>query len=86
DELDAGLAFFSPVSVQGRVNHAVGQILNATGIRARLGEICELRTPNQPTLLAEVVGFSRQTTLLTPLGDVAGLSPETTVVPSGREH
>lgn len=85
-DLDAGLAFFSPVSVQGRVNHAVGQILNATGIRARLGEICELRTPNQPTLLAEVVGFSRQTTLLTPLGDVAGLSPETTVVPSGREH
>ncbi|OJA72023.1 EscN/YscN/HrcN family type III secretion system ATPase [Burkholderia ubonensis] len=85
-ELDAGLAFFSPVSVQGRVNHAVGQILNATGIRARLGEICELRTPGQPTLLAEVVGFSRQTTLLTPLGDVAGLSPETTVVPSGREH
>ncbi|ASL49019.1 putative ATP synthase YscN (plasmid) [Burkholderia sp. AD24] len=86
DDLDAGLAFFSPVSVQGRVNHAVGQILNATGLRARLGEICELRTPNQPTLLAEVVGFSRQTTLLTPLGDVAGLSPETTVVPSGREH
>ncbi|HZZ05937.1 FliI/YscN family ATPase [Paraburkholderia sp.] len=85
-DLDAGLAFFSPVSVQGRVNHAVGQILNATGIRARLGEICELRTPNQPTLLAEVVGFSRQTTLLTPLGEVAGLSPETTVVPSGREH
>ncbi|GLU34085.1 type III secretion system ATPase SctN [Trinickia caryophylli] len=85
-DLDAGLAFFSPVSVQGRVNHAVGQILNATGIRARLGEICELRTPNRPTLLAEVVGFSRQTTLLTPLGDVAGLSPETTVVPSGREH
>ncbi|CAE6749997.1 type III secretion system ATPase SctN [Paraburkholderia nemoris] len=85
-DLDAGLAFFSPVSVQGRVNHAVGQILNATGIRARLGEICELRTPNHPTLLAEVVGFSRQTTLLTPLGEVAGLSPETTVVPSGREH
>ena len=33
-DLDAALAFFSPVSVQGRVNHAVGQILNATGIRA----------------------------------------------------
>ncbi|WP_090871076.1 FliI/YscN family ATPase [Paraburkholderia diazotrophica] len=85
-DLDAGLAFFSPVSVQGRVNHAVGQILNATGIRARLGEICELHTPGQPTRLAEVVGFSRQTTLLTPLGDVEGLSPETTVVPSGRAH
>jgi type III secretion protein N (ATPase) len=85
-DLDAGLAFFSPLSVQGRVNHAVGQILNATGIRARLGEICELHTPDQPTRLAEVVGFSRQTTLLTPLGDVDGLSPETRVVPSGRAH
>jgi type III secretion protein N (ATPase) len=85
-ELEHGFDQFNPVRMRGRVSRAVGLLVNASGVHARLGEICELRTPGAPPMLAEVVGFARQTTLLTPLGATDGLSPSTEVIPSGRGH
>jgi ATP synthase in type III secretion protein N len=85
-ELERGLDGFNPVRMRGRVNRAVGLLVNASGVHAKLGEICELRTPGEAPMLAEVVGFARQTTLLTPLGATGGLSPSTEVIPSGRGH
>ncbi|MCX4161463.1 MULTISPECIES: FliI/YscN family ATPase [Paraburkholderia] len=86
DELEHGVDVFNPVRMRGRVSHAVGLLVNASGLHAKLGEICELRTPGELSMLAEVVGFARQTTLLTPLGATSGLSPSTEVIPSGRGH
>lgn len=51
------------VRMRGRIHRAVGLMLNASGIQARLGEVCELRTPGERSVYAEVVGFERQTTL-----------------------
>lgn len=85
-DMARALERFSPLRMRGRVNRTVGLLVNASGIQARLGEICELRTPGEKPLLAEVVGFSRQNTLLTPLGSVHGLSPATEVLPSGYSH
>lgn len=85
-DMARALERFSPLRMRGRVNRTVGLLVNASGIQARLGEICELRTPGEKPLLAEVVGFSRQNTLLTPLGSVHGLSPATEVLPSGHSH
>lgn len=73
-----------PVTMRGRVSKAVGMVIEATGIQAHLGELCELVTPGEPTLLAEVVGFNHNTAVLTPMGPTAGLSPLTEVVPTGR--
>jgi type III secretion protein N (ATPase) len=86
DELTRSFGRFTPVGVRGRVSQAVGTLIHATGLRAQLGELCELTTPGQPSLWAEVVGFRNNIALLTPLGSTAGLSVQTEVVPSGRGH
>jgi len=75
-----------PLAMRGRVSKAVGMVIEATGIQAHVGELCELVTPGEPPLLAEVVGFRQQTAILTPLGATSGLSALTEVVPTGRGH
>jgi ATP synthase in type III secretion protein N len=59
-------------------------VIEATGIQAHIGELCELVTPGEPPLLAEVIGFAHQGAILTPLGATTGLSSLTEVVPTGR--
>ncbi|SFD02609.1 ATP synthase in type III secretion protein N [Cupriavidus sp. OV038] len=81
---DLGRAFdhFTPVAMRGRVSKAVGMLIHATGIQAHVGEICQLVTPGEAPLLAEVVGFMQQTAVLTPLGRITGISALTEVVPA----
>jgi type III secretion protein N (ATPase) len=67
----------------GRVAEAYGTLIRVTGIQASIGEVCELVSPHS-RLFAEVVGVTRQHTLLTPLGSLDGLSPSTEVVVVGR--
>ena len=53
----------------------------------KVGELCILRNPWEDwTLRAEVVGFVKQVALLTPLGDLQGISPATEVIPTGEIH
>ena len=75
-----------PLAMRGRVSKAVGMMIDATGIQAHVGELCELVTPGEPPLLAEVVGFRDNTAILTPLGPTTGISALTEVVPTGRGH
>ena len=84
DELAQAFARVVPLAMRGRVSKAVGMVIEATGIQAHVGELCELVTPGEPPLLAEVVGFAHQGAILTPLGSTAGLSALTEVVPLGR--
>ncbi|WP_020408625.1 type III secretion system ATPase SctN [Hahella ganghwensis] len=73
--------------VRGRVTQAVGTIIKASVNGVRIGEICELVDPEtQKSIDAEVIGFSRQEALLTPLREMEGLSANTEVVPTGRCH
>lgn len=67
----------------GRVAEAYGTLIRVTGIQASIGEVCELVSPHS-RLFAEVVGVTRQHTLLTPLGSLDGLSSSTEVVVVGR--
>lgn len=76
----------TPVAMRGRVSKAVGMLIDASGIQAHVGELCELVTPGEPPLLAEVVGFRNNTAILTPLGPITGISALTEVVPTGRGH
>jgi ATP synthase in type III secretion protein N len=85
-DLAQTLARVTPVGMRGRVSRAVGTLVEATGVQAHVGELCELTTPGEPPLLAEVVGFAGHTALLTPLGPTTGLSTLTEVIPSGRGH
>lgn len=86
DDLARSFGQFTPLGVRGRVSQAVGTLIHATGLRAQVGELCELVSPGRPPMLAEVVGFRHNVALLTPLGPTAGMSVQTEVVPSGRGH
>jgi ATP synthase in type III secretion protein N len=75
------------VEVVGRVAEAFGTVIRATGVQASVGEICELRNPqNDWRLDAEVVGIEREHTLLTPLGRLEGISSQTQVISTGRRQ
>ncbi|MQA40727.1 type III secretion system ATPase SctN [Rugamonas aquatica] len=73
--------------VRGRVTQVVGTIIRAVVPSVSIGEICLLRNPGEHTeIQAEVVGFARDAALLTPLGDMHGISNATEVIPTGRSH
>nr|WP_207914985.1 FliI/YscN family ATPase [Luteimonas arsenica] len=87
--LDA-LARVQSIERVGRVAEAYGTLIRATGLKASIGELCELRNPRGEgdasfRLSAEVVGVSKQLTLLTPLGALDGVSATTEVYASGRQ-
>ncbi len=76
-----------PIQVRGRVTQVSGTLIKAVVPGVEVGEICELKNPNNGQRIpAEVVGFQHQEALLTPLGDLIGLSSATEVIPSGHAH
>jgi type III secretion protein N (ATPase) len=69
---------------KGRIRRALGVIVHATVREVRVGEICRLIDPQtKATVLAEVIGLMDDMALLTPIGDLGGLSNLSEVVPSG---
>lgn len=65
----------------------VGTIIKAVVPAVKIGEVCVLRNPGEDfELQAEVVGLSRDAALLTPIGDMFGISTATEVIPTGRTH
>ncbi len=77
----------TPITVRGRVLQVVGTIIRAATPGARIGDLCILRNPEDGyELLAEVVGLTRDAAILTPLGDLRGVSTLTEVIPTGKPH
>lgn len=82
--LRAALRDLSTVAERGRVTEVLGTLVKATGIQVQVGELCELRSRQHLALRAEVVGFRGNSAILTPFGDIAGLSNETEVIATNR--
>ncbi len=81
------LAETKTLAIKGRVSHVIGTIIRAVVPAVRIGEVCTLRNPGEDFELdAEVVGFVKDAALLTPIGDMHGISPTTEVIPTGRAH
>lgn len=74
------------LAMRGKVMEAVGILVKASGVNARIGEVCELISPGGESTLAEVVGFSEKGTLLVPFSGLPGISTATVVIPHGRPH
>lgn len=71
----------------GRVVSAVGTLVRARGVNARVGELCLLSTLGGDFQMhAEVAGFDGDDLLLTPMGDILGLSSNLAVMPLGHMH
>lgn len=59
----------------GKVVEVVGTLVRATGLAARLGEMCHLLDERGELLqVAEVIGFSNGQTILSPFGAIFGVS------------
>lgn len=72
---------------KGRVLQVVGAIVRASIDDVRIGEMCLLRNPEDNySIYAEVVGFVEGSCLLTPLGDLKGISSDTEVIPTRKPH
>ncbi len=76
-----------PVTVNGRIKRVIGTLIYATLPSARIGDICLLVTRGEDfELEAEVVGLDNESVILTPLGDMYGISTNTEVIATGRRH
>ncbi|RSV34650.1 FliI/YscN family ATPase [Sphingomonas sp. ABOLE] len=65
----------------GRIVGALGTTLRVTGVRARIGENCEIVDAETGfSLWAEVIGLADGGAILTPLGDLRGLSMHSDVI------
>ena len=75
------------VDIRGRVTEVQGMIIKASVPGVKIGELCELVTPDdEKTGYAEVVGFQGHESVLSPLGEIMGISSTTEVIPTGKVH
>jgi ATP synthase in type III secretion protein N len=66
---------------RGRIVGALGTTLRVRGVKAKIGDSCQIIDPESDTTLwAEVVGLSGEDAILTPLGELRGLSTNSEVI------
>lgn len=68
----------------GKVENIIGLLIESSGPDAPIGEICKIcRNDNNSSLLAEVIGFRNDKTLLMPYGDSEGITRGSKVFSTG---
>lgn len=72
--------FISDPKVSGKLTRVVGLTLEATGIKAAIGDRCSIET-NEGPMEAEVVGFNQDLIYLMPTEEMKGVLPGATVKP-----
>ncbi|HET9822191.1 MAG TPA: flagellar protein export ATPase FliI [Burkholderiaceae bacterium] len=70
-----------PLETVGSLVRVTGLVLEAAGVRAPVGAVCEITSPGQLPVLAEVVGFDGDRAFLMPTGEVHGLASGAQVRP-----
>lgn len=67
----------NPVQSFGKVTKVVGLVVEATGLKASLGDVCHIIPDNKKDspIPAEVVGFRDNSLLFMPYGEIRGVRP-----------
>ena len=66
----------SSLEVKGRVTQVVGLVMEVSGLRLFVDELCLVEVPgSDEPVLAEVVGFRQGRALLMPMGNLKGIGP-----------
>lgn len=68
-------------TVNGRITEIVGMLIRAIVPQVKIGEICLIKREGEP-LRAEVVGFTQEEVILSPLGEMTGIGPSSEVIPT----
>lgn len=69
-------------AVMGRITEVVGMLIRAVVPKVRVGEVCLVKREGREPLLTEVVGFTQEEVLLSPLGAMEGVGPSSEVIPT----
>ena len=80
DKLINQLEDFELTTVHGRITEIVGMLIRAIVPQVKMGEVCLIKREGEP-LMAEVVGFTKDEVLLSPLGEMTGIGPSSEVIP-----
>src|SRR3989344_9347216 len=67
-------------TVHGRITEVVGMLIRAIVPQVKMGEVCLIKREGEP-LATEVVGFTKEEVILSPLGDMKGIGPSSEVIP-----
>ena len=76
------------VSALGKVRQVLGTLVEGSVPNASIGELCEIYSHAEPnhSLPSEVVGFTQEATLLSPLKSLEGISSSWMIRPLRRSH
>lgn len=80
------LASCSAVRISGKVSAVSGILLECQVPAAKIGDLCEVSKADGSSMLAEIVGFTDQCTLLSALGTPAGIQVGARIQPLGMAH
>jgi len=86
DDLVAYAAVQTPLQTHGTLVRVTGLVLEAAGVRAPVGAVCEVHGDAPQPVLAEVVGFNGDRAFLMPTGELVGLSSGARVSPRAVQH
>ncbi len=70
-------------TVHGRIIEIVGMLIKAVVPQVKVGDLCLIKREGEP-LRAQVVGFTQDEVLLSPLGDMSGVGPSSEVIPTKK--
>lgn len=80
DKLINQLEDLELTTVHGRITEIVGMLIRAIVPQVKMGEVCLIKREGEP-LMAEVVGFTKDEVILSPLGEMTGIGPSSEVIP-----
>jgi len=80
DKLISHLEDVELTTVHGRITEVIGMLIRAIIPQVKMGELCLIKRAGEP-LAAEVVGFTKDEVILSPLGDMKGIGPSSEVIP-----
>jgi len=83
-QIQSRISLVKEVVVEGRLNRMVGLTLEAVGCQAVIGSRCLVKSQNRKPVEAEVVGFSGEKLFLMPTGNIRGIHPDATVIPTNQ--
>ena len=81
DELLSHLEELELNTVNGRITEIVGMLIRAVVPGVKIGEMCLVKREGPP-LRTEVVGFTKDEVILSPLGEMTGVGPSSEVIPT----
>jgi len=81
DKLMGELDDLELTTVNGRITETVGMLIKAIVPDVKIGEVCLVKREGEP-LRTEVVGFTRDEVILSPLGEMTGIGPSSEVIPT----